>query len=124
MSEDASPKPSARNQAEYDQIFIKDGDSCWLVEHKQLRLLECEDNYVRLYFDGEKPLVSRTLNYLEQRLPAKQFFRANRKQIINLRWIDHIQPWFNGGLLITLKDATKIQMSRRAAQTFKATMGI
>lgn len=109
---------------EYEQIFIKDGESCWFVEYERLRLLESEDNYVRLFFDNEKPLISRTLNYLEQRLPTKMFFRANRKQIVNLRWIKHIQPWFNGGLLITLKDGSKVQMSRRAAQTFRSKMGI
>ncbi len=111
-------------QNEYEQIFIKDGESCWFVEYERLRLLESEDNYVRMFFDNEKPLISRTLNYLEQRLPTKQFFRANRKQIINLRWIKHIQPWFNGGLLVTLKDGVKVQMSRRAAQSFKSKMGI
>lgn len=109
---------------EFDQIFIKDGDSCWFVEYDKLRLLESEDNYVRFFFDNEKPLISRTLNHMEQRLPARLFFRANRKQMINLKWIKNIQPWFNGGLLVTLKDGEKIQMSRRAAQTFKAKMGI
>lgn len=111
---------------EYDQIFIKDGDSCWFVEYDRLRLIESEDNYVRLFFDNEKPLISRTLNYLEQRLPQKLFFRANRKQIVNLRWIKNIQPWFNGGLLMTLKDEarTKVQMSRRASQSFRSKMGI
>jgi len=109
---------------DYDQIFIKDGESCWFVEYERLRLLESEDNYVRLFFENEKPLISRTLNYLEQRLPTKMFFRANRKQIVNLKWIKHIQPWFNGGLLVSLKDGTKVQMSRRAAQTFRSKMGI
>jgi len=109
---------------EFDQIFIKDGDSCWFVEHEKLRLLESEDNYVRFFFDDEKPLINRTLNYLEERLPARMFFRANRKQIINLKWIRNIQPWFSGGLLVTLKDGTKVQMSRRAAQTFRQKMGI
>ncbi|MFO7725410.1 MAG: response regulator transcription factor [Oceanipulchritudo sp.] len=114
----------ADNHPEYDQIFIKDGESCWFVEYEKIRLLESEDNYVRVFFDSEKPLVSRTLNYLEERLPSRLFFRANRKQIINLKWIRNIQPWFNGGLLVTLKDDNKVQMSRRAAQSFKAIMGI
>jgi two-component system, LytTR family, response regulator len=114
----------ADDNPEYDQIFIKDGESCWFVEYERIRLLESEDNYVRVFFDNEKPLLSRTLNYLEERLPAKFFFRANRKQIIHLKWIRQIRPWFNGGLLVTMKDDTKVQMSRRAAQAFKARMGI
>lgn len=115
---------SADSNPDYDQIFIKDGESCWFIEYEKIRLLESEDNYVRIFFEENKPLVSRTLNYLEERLPAKLFFRANRKQIINLKWIRHIQPWFNSGLLVTLRDDTKVQMSRRAAQAFKAVMGI
>lgn len=114
----------ADDNPEYDQIFIKDGESCWFVEYDKIRLLESEDNYVRIFFEQEKPLLSRTLNYLEERLPRKSFFRANRKQIINLKWIRNIRPWFNGGLLVTMKDETKVQMSRRAAQAFKADMGI
>jgi two-component system LytT family response regulator len=120
----SSAATTLNEENEYDQIFIKDGESCWFVEYEKLRLLESEDNYVRMFFENEKPLVSRTLNYMEQRLPAKMFFRANRKQMINLKWIKNIQPWFNGGLLVTLRDGVKVQMSRRAAQVFKAKMGI
>jgi two-component system LytT family response regulator len=115
---------SAESSDDYDYIFIKDGESCWFVEYDKISLLESEDNYVRIFFDGNKPLISRTLNYLEERLPRKYFFRANRKQMVNLKWIRNIQPWFNGGLLITLKDETKVQMSRRAAQSFRSVMSI
>ena len=115
---------NADSNEEFEQIFIKDGESCWFVEYEKIRLLESEDNYVRIFFDENKPLVSRTLNYLEERLPARLFFRANRKQMINLKWIRNIQPWFNGGLLVTLKDGNKVQMSRRAAQTFRSLMSI
>ena len=62
---------SADSNPDYDQIFIKDGESCWFVEYDKIRLLESEDNYVRVFFDKDKPLISRTLNYLEERLPAK-----------------------------------------------------
>lgn len=112
------------SEEDYDQVFIKDGDSCWFVEYERIRLLESEDNYVRIFFDKEKPLLSRTLNYMEEKLPARMFFRANRKQMINLRWIKNIQPWFNGGMLVILKDDTRVQMSRRASQAFRAKMGI
>jgi hypothetical protein len=38
------------------------------------------------------------LNALEDRLDDHVFFRANRKHIINLHWIEKIEPYFNGGL--------------------------
>ena len=107
-----------------DQIFIKDGESCWLVEFDKIILLESEGNYVRIQFEDNKPLVGKTLTSFEERLPKKLFFRANRKQMINLKWIRNIQPWFGSSLLITLKDGTKVKMSRRASQVFRSMMGI
>lgn len=109
---------------EFDQIFIKDGESCWLVEFEKIALLEAEGNYVRIRFDENKPLIAKTLTSMEERLPKKLFFRANRKQVINLKWVRNIQPWFGASLLVTLKDGTKVKMSRRASQTFRTMMGI
>jgi two-component system LytT family response regulator len=102
-----------------DQIFVKDGDRCWFVKLDNIRLFESEGNYVRLYFDDHKPLILRTLNYLDERLEKRSFFRANRKHILNLKWIESIEPWLNGGLLAKLKGGMKIEVSRRQAIKFK-----
>jgi two-component system LytT family response regulator len=104
---------------ESDQVFVKDGERCWFVKLANVRLFESEGNYVRLYFDENKPLILRTLNYLDERLDERSFFRANRKHIINLKWIDNIEPWLNGGLLVKLKGGMKIEVSRRQAIKFK-----
>ncbi len=105
--------------SEADQVFVKDGDRCWFVKLEKVRLFESEGNYVRLFFEENKPLILRTLNYLDERLDSKTFFRANRKHIINLKWIDSIEPWLNGGLLVKLKDGHKVEVSRRQAVKFK-----
>lgn len=104
---------------EDDQVFVKDGDRCWFVRLSTVRLFESEGNYVRLYFEDNKPLILRTLNYLDERLDNKAFFRANRKHIVNLKWIESIEPWLNGGLLVKLKGGNKIEVSRRQAIKFK-----
>jgi len=104
---------------EGDQVFVKDGEKCWFVKLETVRLFESEGNYVRIYFDDNKPLILRTLNYLDERLDNKTFFRANRKHIVNLKWIASIEPWLNGGLLVKLKDGQKVEVSRRQAIKFK-----
>jgi len=104
---------------EADQVFVKDGEKCWFVKLGKVRLFESMGNYVRLYFDDQKPLVLKSLNALEDRLNPATFFRANRKHIINLQWIEKIEPWFSGGLLVTLRGGDKIEISRRQAIRFK-----
>ena len=109
---------------EEDQIFVKDGEKCWFVKLSTIRLMESEGNYVRLYFDDNKPLILRTLNYLDERLDNKTFFRASRKHIINLKWIESIEPWLNGGLLVKLKGGNKVEVSRRQAIKFKEMLSL
>jgi two-component system, LytTR family, response regulator len=55
-------------------------------------------------------------------LDDRVFFRANRKHIINLHWIEKIEPYFNGGLLVELKGGEKIEISRRQTVKFKEMM--
>ncbi len=87
-------------------------------------MFESEGNYVRVYFHDQKPLILKSLNNLERRLDQKLFFRANRKYIVNLRNISKIENWFNGGLLVELKDGTRVEISRRQAARFKDVMAL
>ena len=117
------PERSARLAPE-DKVFVRDGDHCWFVEVRSIRLLESEGNYTRIHFDGAQPQLFRSLNAMEERLDPRFFFRANRRQIINLTWIDTIEPWFRSGLLVTLKGGAKVELSRRQAQEFRERMSL
>lgn len=109
-----------------DQIFVKDGEKCWFVRLDRVRLCESMGNYVRLFFDDQKPLVLKSLNSLEERLDPKLFFRCNRKHIVNLNFIEKIEPWFSGGLQVTLKGekGEKIEISRRQSIRFKELLSL
>jgi len=107
-----------------EKVFVREGERCWFVPVKNLRLLESEGNYTRLYFDDQKPQLFRSLTAMEERLDPKSFFRANRKQVINLAWVEGIEPWFSGGLLVKLKGGMKVELSRRQAQDFRERMSL
>lgn len=107
-----------------DQVFVKDGEKCWFVTLSNIRLFESEGNYVRVYFDNYRPLILRSLNSLETRLSEKSFFRASRKHIINLKWVDTIETWFNGGLMVKLKGGQEVEISRRQAVKLKDIMSL
>jgi two-component system LytT family response regulator len=107
-----------------DKVFVREGERCWFVPVKNIRLLESEGNYTRLHFDDQKPQLFRSLTAMEERLDGRHFFRANRKQVINLAWVDGIEPWFSGGLLVKLKGGLKVELSRRQAQDFRERMSL
>lgn len=109
---------------EHQQVFIKDGEKCWFVKVEDIRRIESIGNYARVFFEDNKPMIHRTLNDLESRLPSDAFFRANRKEIINLRRVDRIEPYFSGGLLVYLKSGERIEISRRQAIRFREIMAL
>ncbi len=107
-----------------DRVFVKDGDKCWFVRLSEVRLFESDGNYIKVYFDRFKPMIHKSLNALDKKLDDRSFFRASRKHIVNLSWVESIEPWFNGGLLVKMKGGDKVEVSRRQASKFKDMMSL
>ena len=128
LNKDVSEKQEAKEQTQLlndnDQVFVKDGEKCWFVKLSEIRLFESEGNYVRIYFDKNRPLILRSLNNLDERLNNRTFFRASRKHIINLKWVESIENWFNGGLMVKLKGGEQVEISRRQAAKLKDMMSL
>ena len=108
----ARVRPRAE-QSRLEQVFVRDGDRCWIVRLPEIFLLESEGNYTRLCFGNERPLIRRSLNSLEEQLDPGTFFRAGRKQIINLKWIEKVDIGIAGGLEVSLRGGRTVEMSRR-----------
>lgn len=107
---------------EEDRVFVKDGDRCWLLRLGDVSVFESEGNYTRIVFEQGSPLVYRSLHYLQERLDGRCFFRANRRQIVNLKKVSTLEPWPNGGIIAVIKGGHKVEMSRRRARQFREAM--
>ena len=107
-----------------EQLFVRDGPRCWFVPLREVRLLSSEGNYVRLSWGKTQPLLGRALAALEQRLDPNRFFRANRRQIINLDFIENVELGVNGRLHVQLREGPEVEISRRQARVFRAQRGI
>jgi len=107
-----------------DQVFVKDGDKCWFVSLGDIRYFESDGNYIKVFFDKNRPMIHKSLNALDEKLDERSFFRASRKHIINLSWLESIEPWFNGGLMVKLKGGDKVEVSRRQSAKFKEMMSL
>ena len=111
----AKVRPPKQERLRLEQVFVRDGERCWIVRLPEIFLLESEGNYTRLYFGSERPLIRRSLNALEEQLDPAMFFRAGRKEIINLKWIEKLDLGVGGGLTVTLRSGRTVEMSRRQA---------
>jgi two-component system LytT family response regulator len=83
-----------------------------------------EGNYVRLHWGKAQPLLARPLSSLEQRLDPRRFFRANRRQIINLDFIETVELGIGGQLHAQLRAGPEVEISRRQARLFRTLTSI
>ncbi len=108
------------SQHRLERVFVREGERCWIVKVDDIRLMESEGNYCRVHFDQERPLILRSLHALEKRLDPAGFFRANRRQIVNLRWVKGLEPDVDGGLILVLGDGVQVKTSRRRSRLLRS----
>jgi two-component system LytT family response regulator len=113
-----APKPAL------NQVFVREGERCWIVRLADVFLIESEGNYTRLCFGKERPLIRRSLNALEAQLDPAVFFRANRAQMINLPWIQKVDSRVDGGLVATLRGGHTVELSRRQATRLREMLSL
>lgn len=115
----SAPAAVANSGTILERLFLRDGERCWFVPLREVKLFTAEGNYVRISWDKIHPLLGRPLSSLESRLDSKRFFRANRQQIINLEYIESVDLGVNGRLHVQLRGGPEVQVSRRQARLFR-----
>ncbi len=112
----ATPAPAGRP---LERIFVRDGARCWLVDVNDVPLFTSEGNYTSLEVGGDRPLLARSLSYLEARLDPAHFFRASRQHLVNLRFVAAVAPGPGADLTFVLRDGRAVELSRRQARLLR-----
>jgi two-component system, LytTR family, response regulator len=102
------------------QLFIKDGEKCFFVRVSDIYLVESLDNYSRLYFNGGKAILKRSLRQWEELLNPAWFFRINRTELINKNYVQEVVPLLKGRLKIKLKTGELLNVSSRQSAKFRS----
>ncbi len=110
----------AANDGPLEQLFVRDGPRCWFVPLREVSVFTAEGNYVRLKWGQVHPLLGRSLIALEEKLDPRRFFRANRRQIVNLDFIESVELGEGGRLHVQIRNGPEIEISRRQARLFRA----
>lgn len=109
-------KRKAAPRSSDDRIFIRHEDRVWLVKLSDVPLLEVVGNYTRVHIGKDRPLLSKSLRQLQERLDPQVFVRVNRAQIVNIDWIESASPDVGDGLILKLRNGATVEVSRRQAQ--------
>jgi DNA-binding LytR/AlgR family response regulator len=92
-------------QPRYKERFvIKARGGIYLLETRRVAYIQIQDE-IPFAFDeqGSRYPLNENLNQLEKTLDPMVFFRINRSEIVNLHFIERLDPYFNDRLAISLK---------------------
>jgi two-component system, LytTR family, response regulator len=113
-----------RRRSRLEQIFLRDGERCWILKMTEIDLLESEGNYTRIYFRNEHPVIPGSLAAFEARLDETVFFRASRKHIINLNSIERSDWGPAGNLVVRMRGGRDVELSRRQSLRLREMLSI
>ena len=123
-SPSASSSGGSARRTGTDRVFLRDGDRCWIVTIGEIALFEGEGNYARVHFGSNRPLIRTSLNALEARIDPGLFFRASRRHLFNLRFVERVEAAVDEGLTVTLRGGQEIAVSRRQARQLREQLGL
>ena len=61
---------------------------------------------------------------IESQLDPAMFFRAGRKQIVNLKWIEKVDVGVGGGRVATLRGGRTVEMLRRQSARLREILSL
>lgn len=107
------------------RLSITIDDKTMVIQKRDIMYIETQGGYTHLHLRNDKLLISRqTLTSIAQLLNPRHFMRIHRGFIVNLDEIDEMQPSFNHTYEVTLKDGSKIPVSRSYVAKTKKAIGL
>lgn len=94
-----------------------------VLQPKDIFMVRVEDGDTIIYGAKQKYRSRKRLYELADQL-GKQFMQISKTTLINLSYMDSIEPGFSGTLLLKLKNGNKDYVSRKYLPEFKKYLGL
>lgn len=103
-----------------ERFLVRKVGSEFLVAARDIEWLEAAENYVNLHVRGRVYPLRSTMTAILERLDPQRFVRVHRSYIVNLDFLEQIEPLDTGDARLLLKDGTRIPCSRCYRQGLRA----
>jgi two-component system LytT family response regulator len=114
-------------QAGYPRrIASRVGERIMFLDLDAVTHFVARDKLTYALVNGHEHCVDQTISELERRLDPARFLRVHRSALVNVDWIQEVNAWFAGKVILSLKDSqhTQIPVARDRVHTLKTRMGI
>lgn len=102
---------------------LKNEEDIIVLQPKDIYMVRVEDGDTVIYGARERYRSRKRLYELASQL-GKQFMQISKTTLINLSYMDSIEPGFSGTILLKLKNGNKDYVSRKYLPEFKKYLGL
>jgi two-component system LytT family response regulator len=104
-----------------DYLFVSGAVSSRFVRVAQILYVLAAGPYSEIFVDdGSRWMMSRSITEWQARLPRSQFVRIHRSTIVNLNFVERVEPLPNYSYAVGLRGSgVQLMMSRRRASLIK-----
>ena len=123
--EDDEPPPRdvPPDASHLTRIPVRSINRIVIVQVAEIRRLEAEDNYVRIWTD--RPYLHKeTLTGLMERLDPREFLRIHRSHAVNIRVVRELRPQVHGEYVLILDDGTELSSGRSYRSRIQQAFGL
>ena len=125
--EPAPPAPARASHGEgngyLSRIAVRVRDRIVIVATADIRRIDAEGNYVRLWTDRTW-LHKETLTGLCARLDPSEFLRVHRSHAVSLQAVRELEPMTHGEFRIRLDDGSELVSGRAYREAIRSALGL
>ncbi len=109
-----------------ERVASRTGDRTTVIDTARVSHFFSKDKLTVAVVNGHEHPIEFSLNELEARLDARRFVRIHRSTLVNVGFVQELDAWVDGGVLVRLKDDRKTELSvaRDRVRALKEQLGI
>jgi two-component system LytT family response regulator len=108
-----------------DKIPSRSGDRIWLIELSRITHFLAKDKMTYAVTADRSYAIDSTIAELEEKLDPNQFLRIHRSTLLNISYVQEVNSWFAGGVVVRLKGEkrTELTVARDRVRALKQRLG-
>jgi DNA-binding LytR/AlgR family response regulator len=120
LKHDAESKPPAGSNT----VTGFSNNRYWLIQVQDINHIDAHGSEITCHTDQETYYLKNNLQYYEDALGCHGVIRINKSQLINLRQVKEIIPWFNARLVLVLRNSQRLEVSKRYSKILRKTLNM
>lgn len=115
-----------REERRPDIITVKEQDKYIILNPEEIYMIRLEEGNLVIHTEHKTYFSGKRLYELEEQVKesSSHFMRISKTTLINLKYLESVEPSFSGMMYLKLKNNCRDYISRKYLQDFKKYLGL